>query len=180
MGLLLFCFFLFMKKPRHSSIIFPESHQWSVAKPGLQTIWLENLFSFDFVCNASSVALVPLCSFHTCPWQIRINACFTEARNLLLEPNGPPAPESAQHYPDSALFGTWHFVPSRMWAQCAHQNPWIPCRLYLHLVSVQSPFWHPNRSATLSEGGSHVFVRIFLIPLPPSFYYWSPASARLC
>lgn len=54
MGQLLFCF---MKKPRHSSVICQQSHQWEVAKPGLQIVRLRSLFSFDFVCNVTFVDL---------------------------------------------------------------------------------------------------------------------------
>lgn len=46
-----------MKKLKHSSIICLQSHQWGVAKPGLQTIALQSFFSFDFVCNVAFVAL---------------------------------------------------------------------------------------------------------------------------
>lgn len=138
MGLLLFCFAYEKTEAQFNDL--PTITPVGCGKIRTSDCRTSEFFSFDFVSNAAFVALGTAMQFPDMSMTDQNKLMFHRGQKSALrveisQPNGLPAPESAQHYLDSALFGTWHLVPSPMWAQCAPWIPWVPCRLWLPSLS---------------------------------------------
>ena len=185
---------------QNSSIICPQSHQWGAAKPELQAVWFQSLCNASpcpgFVCNMASVALGAAMQFPHMSMtdQNKLMLHWGRKSALRVELLAGKRHTEAATSPLTCLLlsqlSTTSTLPSLLPgtlspALCGlrmllRTHEFLADSGSLHLVSPQSPSFHPNRNTSPSEGGTYVLVRIFLIPLSPSFHYWSPTSAMLC